>query len=273
VGVRFYFNDSDVNNLINAKGCPSCSKPEDAYGLGVTKYSGSVLDENGVLDDDLDGLFQYITPDSTAIIPYNTGYYAEFSVNSFSEFWLNSGGVNNNMPLPLSLISFIANKRNTSAVLQWSTEEESNTSQFIIERSSDGKSFVNIGAVFANNQVGVNQYTFTDTLPLQGFDYYRLQIVGNDGSVTYSPIRQLNFSTRQNDFTVYPNPVTNGTLFIASAENCNSAELSDASGKVIRRYLLQGKNNTLNVNGIAKGIYELKIITDTSVGTEKILVQ
>ena len=168
---------------------------------------------------------------------------------------------------------FVANKRNATGVLQWSTEEESNTGQFIIERSNDGKNFTGIGAVFANDQAGLNQYIFTDTLPVQGFDYYRLQIVGRDGTVSYSPIRELNFSDRQNDFTVYPNPVTNGTVFIASAENCNSAELSDASGKVVRRYLLYGKNNTLNLNGISKGVYELKIITDTSVGTEKILVQ
>ena len=92
VSVRFYFTDSEANNLINDTGCSVCSKPTDAYELGVTKYSGSVADENGTLNDDLNGLFTFISPDSTAIIPYNTGYYAEFEVNSFSEFWLNNGG-------------------------------------------------------------------------------------------------------------------------------------------------------------------------------------
>ena len=36
---------------------------------------------------------------------------------------------------------------------------------------------------------------------------------------------------------------------------------------------VHGKNNTLNVQGIAKGMYELKIFSDTSIDTEKIVVQ
>ncbi|MBK8611786.1 MAG: hypothetical protein IPL84_18105 [Chitinophagaceae bacterium] len=34
-----------------------------------------------------------ILPANTEIVPYDNGYYAEFTVNSFSEFWLNNGEV------------------------------------------------------------------------------------------------------------------------------------------------------------------------------------
>ena len=93
VGVRFYFTEAEAQSLINASGCIPCSKPADAYELGVTKYSGKAADENGILDDDITGSFQYILPANTEIVPYDNGYYAEFSVNSFSEFWLSAASI------------------------------------------------------------------------------------------------------------------------------------------------------------------------------------
>ena len=42
VGVRLYFTNKEADSLINASACSSCSKPTDAYELGVTKYSGSL---------------------------------------------------------------------------------------------------------------------------------------------------------------------------------------------------------------------------------------
>ncbi len=90
VGVRFYFTDAEAQNLVNANSCTFCAKPVDPYELGVTKYSSSHGDENGVLADDTTGFFLYVLPDSTTIIPYDNGYYAEFNVRNFSEFWLST---------------------------------------------------------------------------------------------------------------------------------------------------------------------------------------
>lgn len=93
VRVRFYFTDAETKALINATGCISCSAITDAYELGVTKYNGSADDENGNLEDDLTGFFQFILPANTEIIPYDNGYYAEFTVNSFSECWLSKASI------------------------------------------------------------------------------------------------------------------------------------------------------------------------------------
>ena len=129
VGVRFYFTDAEANGLINATGCGSCNKPGDAYELGVPKYSGDIYDENGTLDDDLTGFFQFITPANTAIIPYDNGYYAEFTVNSFSECWLSEGDIKpaaSNI-CPGSNVTFTASSSGTT--YQW---QEDNGSGFTI---------------------------------------------------------------------------------------------------------------------------------------------
>ena len=107
--------------------------------------------------------------------------------------------------------------------------------------------------------------------PLQGLNYYRLKMINRDGSFRYSPVRKINFD--KDDITVYPNPVVNSRIFIASSANVISAVLYDAAGKTIRTFKLQGRNNTLDLTGIAKGIYQLKIFTDTSVHTQKIMIR
>ena len=119
VTVRFYFTDVEANALINASGCAVCVKPFDPYELGVTKYSGSSDDENGNLEDDLTGFFQFILPANTEIIPYDNGYYAEFNVNSFSECWLSKGDIKpaSSNICPGSNISFTA--ATTGTTYQW----------------------------------------------------------------------------------------------------------------------------------------------------------
>lgn len=93
VGVRFYFTEDEVQDMILANSCVTCLKPADAYEPGITQYSGNATDENGLLADDVTGLFRFITPANVVIVPYDNGYYAEFSVQSFSEFWLSMSNI------------------------------------------------------------------------------------------------------------------------------------------------------------------------------------
>lgn len=273
VSVRFYFTDAEAKSLLAATGCGTCTKPTDPYALGVTKFSGTALQENGTLDDNGGGSYLYVLPANTEIIPYDNGYYAEFPVNSFSEFWLNDGGIGGIHPLPINLLTFEAIKQNKKVLLQWTTDNEQNADKYIVERSANGNNYNSIGLVFAFNNSQKNNYTLTDLQPLPGLNLYRLKMLDRDGSFRYSPIRKINFSSHGNDITVYPNPVVDGKIFIASSEDITSAILYDAAGKLIRSFVLQGRSNELDLKGIATGTYQLKINSDKSVHTEKILIQ
>ena len=91
VSIRLYFTDAEAAAIINATNCLACTILNDAYELGVTKYTSKNTDENGNLQDDQFGQFQFITPATTLIVPHANGYYAEFLINTFSEFWLSKG--------------------------------------------------------------------------------------------------------------------------------------------------------------------------------------
>ncbi len=273
VGVRLYFTDAEADSLITAKNCLPCLKPADAYGLGVTKYSGSLSEENGTLDDDLNGFFQYFSPDSTTVVPHGNGYYAEFTVNSFSEFWLNNGGAKTTMPLPVNLFSFEAVKEGRKANLSWKTQNEMGTARFTVERSSNAINFTAIGSIAAKASAGTSQYMLTDSLPMPGINYYRIRITGRDGKAVFSANRKLDFSNSNDDILIYPNPTANNVLYIASSGNGTSALLYDASGKIVGQFVLQGRNNTIKLKGFSKGIYIIKVITENGAITEKLLLQ
>jgi hypothetical protein len=79
----------------------------------------------------------------------------------------------------------------------WTTQQESNASHFIIERSSVANSAttdMEIGSVAATNTSTPHNYTFIDQYPLNGTNYYRLRMVDFDNRIDYSPYRYMSCS-------------------------------------------------------------------------------
>ncbi|MBO9199059.1 MULTISPECIES: S8 family serine peptidase [Niastella] len=274
VTVRYYFLESEARNLMNATGCGSCSTISDAYAAGVTQYSNAPAEENGNLLDDLNGTFNFITPSNVDIIPYDNGYYAEYQVSNFSEFWINSGGPGQNMPLPMVLGMFSVTKNNATALIQWTTLQETNTKEFIIERSTDGSHYETIGSVPASgNTSTVSKYQFTDKQMATGINYYRIKTMDNDAKYAFSPVRTINNS--DNDFTIslLPNPVTKGTVYVNTSVNCNRIDVRDAIGRLIKTVNVKGTYNPIDVHQLNKGMYFINVITDNGSKIEKLFVE
>ena len=184
VAVRFYFTDAEAKNLIAATGCSTCAKPGDPYELGITKYSGKVTDENGILDDDSTGAFQYILPAATTIVPYDNGYYAEFRVNSFSEFWLSTGSIKPaaNGICPGENILFTATAGGT--IYQW--------------QQDNGTGYTNItdGALYAGTATANLQLINLPT-SFTGYKYRCVKdgVNGADNAVRFTNVWNGNTST------------------------------------------------------------------------------
>ncbi|WP_198172865.1 lamin tail domain-containing protein [Hymenobacter ginkgonis] len=112
-------------------------------------------------------------------------------------------------PLPVQLVRFQAVLQNESeAVLRWSTASEQHSAYFAVERSLDGRAFVEIGRVAAagTSQLAHN-YELRDPRALAGLTYYRLRQVDTDQTATYSPVVTLTPTAREAaEVHVYPNP-------------------------------------------------------------------
>ncbi|HEV7779882.1 MAG TPA: S8 family serine peptidase [Chitinophagaceae bacterium] len=249
--VRFYFLDSETELLINAAGCGSCYKPTMAYELGVSKYSDpDDFFEDGIVENSLvTGGWSFINTSKRKMVPFDKGYYAEFKVKDFSEFWLNNGGFDNNHPLPAQLLNFTARKKNDKDVLtEWVTASEFNVNRFEIEVAKGNiayqqNQFVKIGEVASQgNSTREQHYSFTDEeLNKTGARYYRLKLIDNDNSSKYSAIRPVVFDASIN-WEVSPNP--SAGLFTLSLQ-ANRGEpilikVYNVAGKITREYKIQG---------------------------------
>ena len=201
--VRVYFPDTETETLIAATGCAGCAKPSTVYDLGVTKYSDPDNNfENGTIADNNQGVWTFVIPSRATKVPFDKGYYAEFKVNNFSEFWLNTGGLTGSQPLPVELKQFNVRKLPQDAVMaEWVTASEYNVNRFEIEVARGNTDFqtgryAKLGEVPSQgNSDREQRYQFADVeAGKSGVRYYRLRIIDNDGSVRYSAIRPLVFN-------------------------------------------------------------------------------
>ncbi|OAQ42011.1 hypothetical protein A5893_02520 [Pedobacter psychrophilus] len=136
--------------------------------------------------------------------------------------------------LPLDLISFDAKAANETSVLNWTSENEVNFKEFIIERKGENDAnFTAIGTVATKNLKTTTSYNFIDANPLKGNNYYQLKMVDNDGTFKLSEVKAVKFASLSlAQLSIYPNPVQNSL-------NLNHAEAGANSSILI--YGIDGK--------------------------------
>ncbi len=172
-----------------------------------------------------------------------------------------------NTSLPLALLSFTGSIQNNAVQLHWQTANETNTSYFDVERSSDGNSFTAIATLpSTDNNAITNSYAATDNDPLEGANYYRLKMVDMDGAYTYSKVLQVNYAGAIPGIVLTPDPVNDVLTLHITNENNSQVRIAllDMNGRILSQQsvmLGEGTNNIeFNVSRFAAGIYTARII-------------
>ena len=173
-------------------------------------------------------------------------------------------------PLPVELISFQAEAQGTGARLQWTTASEKNNLYFAIERSTDGRTFTQLGKTAGQGSASqAHTYTWIDSKGSSvavATVYYRLRQVDTDNTTSYSPVRPVTFlpTTAQLNLQVYPNPCQQqlGVLFNAAQSGVANLRLTNALGAVVAERTLETVvgSNTLPLNPtqeLRPGVYML----------------
>jgi hypothetical protein len=150
------------------------------------------------------------------------------------------------VPLPVHLKYFKGHKEQSNAVLEWEIATEEGFDHFEVQKSANGQNFQQLVKV-ARQPVTIPLYKVIDACPYPS-SYYRLKMIDQDGSFTYSSIVNINISLKPVDYSVY-----------------------DILGrKVLQRTVLSLqaiKNDLQSMNRIKPGLY---FIRSTS-GSEKFL--
>jgi hypothetical protein len=153
-------------------------------------------------------------------------------------------------PLPVTLSSFFAFRRDANVQLDWVTASEKNCAGYEIQVAADGKNFRKLGFVSsgAPNSSAPQFYQFTDTeMGKTGVRYYRLRQLDLDGQATYSPVQSVGFGdAKAAGLLAYPNPF-GATLSVSVSTTLSGpvpVTLTDATGRTVFYQLMAPTDGT-----------------------------
>ena len=155
--------------------------------------------------------------------------------------------------LPIDLLTFTAATGQKAILVEWSTANERDNDYFLLDRSTDGRAWEELGMVNAGTELA-NDYAFTDATPAPGTNLYRLRQMDLDGTQTnYGPV-SVNFSGG-GSLTLFPNPATSTVHLNRTVEAGDVVTVASVTGKVLRR--LPVGSNAVEISGLPGGLYLL----------------
>jgi hypothetical protein len=173
-------------------------------------------------------------------------------------------------PLPVSFIDVKAVKKDEKSVLvNWTVSQETNINKYEVERSENGIDFIKTGSVLALNNASTHGYDFIDEQPNFAVNYYRIRSVEAMGTTQLSKTVKIVSAISKQQFTIFPNPVTNNTISVTSNQSNFGKyfyQITDVLGKkIIEGEWLNSQGTTKKINflkGNASGVYSLKITNE-----------
>ncbi len=259
--VTLYFSQQEFTdfNALNSLKLPidATDAANNQAHLLIEKHSGISSDGSGLPASYPSGSATSIMPTSVSWNATASRWEVTFNTVGFSGFFVKTQSA----VLPVTLVSFTANLASSKTVaLQWNVAEQIGIKSYVVERSVDGNSFSSIGSVAANS-LSATSYGYTDAnLPAAAAVYYRLKIIGVDGTVTYSSIVPVRLGA-SNLITIYPNPAKNfvwlqgGSIALIGTE----AFVTDLQGRVISKTRISAWPLLINTASLADGVYLIRL--------------
>jgi len=240
----------------------------------------------GTEPNDLFAEVKYLTPVASATAPGSTVYVdfdpaAGIKWVKIQRGTINADGTGGNVSgiklyriaastidfttLPLNFVSFTAKTDliSNAVNLKWSTTNEVNTKEFVVERGTNAGNFKAIGTLASANTPGTHTYSFADVAGLPGKAYYRIKQVDKDGNFAYSDVEDVTLKVSFS-LSAYPNP-TADVLNVSheSAINASLKVFNIQGQPVISQSVASASTlSKLNVASLASGLYYVVLSND-----------
>jgi trimeric autotransporter adhesin len=167
--------------------------------------------------------------------------------------------------LKTNLINVSGNLQNDYAVLHWQTVNETEGTNFEIEKSADGIQFTLLGKVKGNGLNGRGSYSYNDPNALTTSGYYRIKMTEKTG-FTYSKIILLSPGKILFAVNNLINPVTSAIScnVIIPADGDIRASIFDMYGRVVKTFKQPAEKGITalkipDISGLSAGTYFFKV--------------
>ncbi len=164
--------------------------------------------------------------------------------------------------LPVSVINFSGNYQSGKVLLNWKTSSESNSSHFLVERSTNGIYYESVSRVKATgNSLTLTKYQTEDDNPVSGNIYYRLVAVDIDGNKKIHGIVLIRNLAGKGSTGIYPNPSSGNSITLKGENNLMGKlyTIIDLNGKIMGNGIINGNSQTINIASFSAGNYILKL--------------
>ncbi len=175
----------------------------------------------------------------------------------------------NSSALPVELVSFGGIPFSEKVKIYWATASEENSSEFVIERTYNGREFYEVSKVkAAGNSTGLIHYKSFDNAPLEGKNFYRLKQIDFDGRVSYTKLIAVDYSKDARDISIMPNPAQDLVYVVFNSTGNNPAilNISDLQGRNIfhEEFISsEGINEfPFDLSGLKNGLYSVQLILE-----------
>lgn len=249
----------DMNVQISYVSTVSGAVVTKSFGTPPINYTGSGSNHQAVIctavgtstysDFPTGGRYRFII--TMTVVQGNNGT----SDVTFDDF--RTTGTLSQITLPVTFISFDANKVSAGVQLNWRVADVDNVNHYEVERSSDGRNFASIATVALSKN---NSYSYLD-VNAGGTVYYRIKNVDNDGQFKFSSISRIANGLSSIVMNAFPQPAAS-RLTVQHATITNNAlfTLSTVDGRVVStiRPTTGSMQTMVDLSKLQSGLYLLR---------------
>lgn len=210
------------------------------------------------------------TADSSVLIfpAVDSNTYGNYDIQYISPFGcrdtLSFSIVEPGPPLPTEGLEFYLSQGPRSVALFWSTQSESNSSHFILERSTDLHTWTLLSRHPAAGHSERSQtYQSQDVQPQFGLNYYRLGLFDQNGSLQRAPLKWAYYEAAPSRLLAFPDPLlqSHGQLKLSFQAEGGPEQIRiyNAQGQLLRQIAITSRpgDNQIQVDlaQLPAGIY------------------
>lgn len=170
--------------------------------------------------------------------------------------------------LPVKLISFSGRKTNGGNLLEWKVSMEKDLKAYELQRSANSDDYETIHTKeLSGNSTTQKTYYYLDTEPLEGNNFYRLQMNNINNTNEYSNIVLLVYKKDGQSLALFPNPAQDELTLQYSLDAKASMRITDIKGSLITYKELESGSNTVQipVSHLAQGEYLLQVVSESGI--------
>ena len=217
--------------------------------INFNKYEGDINEIKGHASEG--------NPDATAVNGGNHFDHGMPVMATGPDILTNIG-----LPVKWSAAGLQASVASGKVVLNWGTETEINTKEFVIQRSINGaNNFTNLSTVASKADGGYStlplKYKFTDAAPISKA-VYRIEQIDNNGAIHYSNSVVVSLNDKTAVLSVYPNPAASAFLTVKGAEAGSAYRIVSINGINVAKGVISSTGQ-VSISHLASGVYALQV--------------